>query len=644
MQYYEVHIADSRYRGNESLTYSFEGDLPINSVVSVPLRSVLSTGFIAAKVDCPKFAVKPIKAALSSAPLPDHCLKLAVWLQGYYARSFGEALRLFAPSVASVRSIKKPLDHPVQENLSLDAELTKQQIQAIKDVNNSATQTVLLHGDTGSGKTRVYLELAKPILEAGKSVVILTPEIALTTQLEHMIKSKLANKIYLLHSELTQSERKKTWFAILESKEPIIVLGPRSALFAPVPSLGLIVVDEAHEPAYKQEQSPRFHAIRVASALGNIAKAKVVLGSATPSVNDYYLASQKKAIVEMKLQARSNQLAQLSTEVIDLRNKKAFSKNRYVSDKLITAINEALRNKRQSLIYYNRRGSARLILCDNCGWQYLCPNCDVPVIYHADQEIVRCHICGFSDDTPKACPVCNNPDVIYTSIGTKALYEIVKKLFPAARVARFDSDNVLGERLNESYDKVHKGDIDILVGTQLLAKGLDLPLLDVVGVVSAETSLTLPDYTAEERTFQLLYQAMGRVGRHGPGKVLIQSYEPESPIILASANRDYQAFYKRVISERKQFKFPPYSYLMKFTCKRATLASAQKASEEFKANLARKGLPIEIIGPTPSFYARRGNSYYYQIVLKSKDRDVLVELAKKTPSGWTFDLDPVNLI
>jgi primosomal protein N' (replication factor Y) len=644
MQYYEVHIADSRYRGNESLTYSFEGDLPINSVVSVPLRSVLSTGFIAAKVDRPKFAVKPIKAALSSAPLPDHCLKLAAWLQGYYACSFGEALRLFAPSVASVRSIKKPLDHPVQENLSLDAELTKQQIQAIKDINNSATQTVLLHGDTGSGKTRVYLELAKPILEAGKSVVILTPEIALTTQLEHMIKSKLANKIYLLHSELTQSERKKTWFAILESREPVIVLGPRSALFAPVPSLGLVVVDEAHEPAYKQEQSPRFHAIRVASALGNIAKARVVLGSATPSVNDYFLASQKKAIVEMKLQARSNQLAQLSTEVIDLRNKMAFSKNRYVSDKLITAINGALRNKRQSLIYYNRRGSARLILCDNCGWQYLCPNCDVPVIYHADQEIVRCHICGFSDDTPKACPVCTNPDVVYTSIGTKALYEIVKKLFPAARVARFDSDNVLGERLNESYDQVHKGDIDILVGTQLLAKGLDLPLLDVVGVVSAETSLTLPDYTAEERTFQLLYQAMGRVGRHGPGKVLIQSYEPESPIIRASANRDYQAFYKRVISERQQFKFPPYSYLMKFTCKRATLASAQKASEEFKANLARKGLPIEIIGPTPSFYARRGNSYYYQIVLKSKERDVLVELAKKTPSGWTFDLDPVNLI
>jgi primosomal protein N' (replication factor Y) len=644
MQYYEVHIADSRYRGNESLTYSFEGELPINSVVSVPLRSVLSTGFIAAKVDRPKFAVKPIKAALSSAPLPDHCLKLAAWLQGYYACSFGEALRLFAPSVASVRSIKKPLDHPVQENLSLDAELTKQQIQAIKDINNSATQTVLLHGDTGSGKTRVYLELAKPILEAGKSVVILTPEIALTTQLEHMIKSKLANKIYLLHSELTQSERKKTWFAILESREPVIVLGPRSALFAPVPSLGLVVVDEAHEPAYKQEQSPRFHAIRVASALGNIAKARVVLGSATPSVNDYFLASQKKAIVEMKLQARSNQLAQLSTEVIDLRNKMAFSKNRYVSDKLITAINGALRNKRQSLIYYNRRGSARLILCDNCGWQYLCPNCDVPVIYHADQEIVRCHICGFSDDTPKACPVCTNPDVVYTSIGTKALYEIVKKLFPAARVARFDSDNVLGERLNESYDQVHKGDIDILVGTQLLAKGLDLPLLDVVGVVSAETSLTLPDYTAEERTFQLLYQAMGRVGRHGPGKVLIQSYEPESPIIRASANRDYQAFYKRVISERQQFKFPPYSYLMKFTCKRATLASAQKASEEFKANLARKGLPMEIIGPTPSFYARRGNSYYYQIVLKSKERDVLVELAKKTPSGWTFDLDPVNLI
>jgi primosomal protein N' (replication factor Y) len=647
MRYYEVLIGDSRYKSSAPLIYSSEEPLENLRVVSVPLRNRLVTGYIRAEADKPPFAAKPIKAVLGPKPLPHHSLQLAEWLSQYYVTSLGEALRQFGPSQAVVRRSDSALPAAADRRLilDLDAPLTPEQKQAIDAIEKHPSTTLLLHGETGSGKTRVYLELAQKALAEGLSTIILVPEIVLTAQMALAVSKKLGQEAVLLHSELTIAQRKKVWFRILEADSPVIIVGPRSALFAPIHNLGLIVVDEAHEPAYKQEQAPRYHANRVASQLGLLTSARVVLGSATPSLTDYYLADQKKAVINMGLQAVSGQKFEVEQEVIDLKNRRNFTKNNYLSNQMISAVERTLADKKQAIIYYNRRGSARIVICGNCGWQLLCPNCDISLVYHADDHQARCHICGHHQTPPGACPTCSNPDIIYKSIGSKTLAEMVEKLFPAAKVSRFDSDTPAGQRLEDVYQQVHRGEVDILVGTQLLAKGLDLPRLGLVGIIAAETSLSLPDFSAEERSFQLLYQIIGRVGRgHNEGKVIIQSYDPDNIIIKAAVARDWPAFYEHSLAERRDYRFPPFSYLLKLVCRRATLQGAQSAAQKLKNELLSLNLPVEIVGPTPGFYGRRGRNYYYQIVLKSKDRPYLQQLADGLPAGWSADLDPVDLL
>ena len=433
MRYYEVLVADGAYHGNAPLTYSFEGSLPILSVVSVPLRAKLVTGFVLAEVDKPQFSVRPIKTLLSHRPMPYHCLGLAQWMQEYYCSTLGEALRQFAPSVPlSRRSEHASLMQAPSAHLEPVHAVTPAQIQAIKEIQTNPSTTIMLHGDTGSGKTRVYMELARATLLAGRSVILLTPEISLTTQLAAIAKHYLSAPTFILHSQLTSSQRKKIWFEILEAGEPIVIIGPRSALFSPVESVGLIVLDEAHEPAYKQEQSPNYHAARVASQLGVLTDAKVVLGTATPLINDYYLASKKSAIVRMDQPAIASP-AKVVTEVVDLKDRANFGRNPYLSNQLIDALGGALGAKKQALIYLNRRGSARLILCSVCSWHFFCPNCDIPLTYHGDEHLARCHTCGFAKSPPVACPKCNNPEIIYRSIGTKSLMDMLSRLFPQAR-------------------------------------------------------------------------------------------------------------------------------------------------------------------------------------------------------------------
>lgn len=645
MFYYEVLVADSKYHSSAPLTYSSKDSLAPLSVVTVPLRSRAVTGFVLNEVGRPGFAVKEVKSLLSDRPLPYHCLQLAQWLAEYYAAPLSETLRLFAPSRPAIRQIKSEVLPAVQVQMEMKTSLTAEQKRAVKEIKANPSTTVLLHGETGSGKTRVYLELARESLKNGKSVIILTPEISLTSQMEAAAAAYLDQPPHVMHSNLSASKRKQIWMKLLQADKPQIVIGPRSALFVPLSSLGLIVVDEAHEPAYKQEQTPRYNSLRAASQLGSLTGAKVVYGTATPLISDYYLADQRSAIIRMTKQALGGGQPEIETQVIDLKDRSNFGQNRYLSKRLIEDINTALSAKKQVMLYLNRRGSARVILCKVCGWQDLCPNCDVSLVYHADEHQAKCHICGFHHAPPVACPNCGNPEIIYKSIGTKALADQVEKLFPDKVVGRFDSDNVAGEQLNEVYEKLLAGHVDILVGTQLLAKGLDLPRLGLVGIVSAESSLTLPDYTAEERTFQLLYQVMGRVGRgHSKGEVIVQTYEPDSLVIKTAIDRDYKTFYQHSLEERQMFRFPPFSYLMKLSVRRATINGAQTASERLQHELAGAGLPVEIIGPTPAFYGRRGKYYYYQLVAKSKDRVHLIALAKLVPADWQIDLDPADLL
>ncbi|MEX2006779.1 MAG: primosomal protein N' [Candidatus Saccharimonadales bacterium] len=643
MRYFEVLIADGRYHGDLPLTYSFDTQLKPFNIVTVPLRQRLVSGFVFKEVKKPDFPIKSIKNLLSDQPLPTHCLDLARWLSSYYSSSLGEALRQFAPARAAVKTAPAYKLKSWDLQADLEAKLAPDQQKALAQIAKNKSQTILLHGETASGKTRIYLELAKQTLKKGKGVLLLTPEISLTAQLVDNVKKQLSGPVIVVHSQLSVAERQKLWLAILEAKEPVTVVGPRSALFYPVSNLGLIVLDEAHEPAYKQDQSPYYSALRVASYLGNLCQAKVVLGSATPQVNDYYLAKQNKAVIKMGRLARATN--PVATDVIDLKSRQNFTKHPHLSNQLIDAINATLSAKKQIMLYLNRRGSARIILCNSCGWQASCPNCDVGLVYHADEHRIRCHICGHNETLPIACPKCRNPDVLYKSVGTKAIADDLSRLFPQSHISRFDSDNVRGERLNELFDEIRSGSIDILVGTQLLAKGLDLPKLSLVGILSAETSLSLPDYTAEERAFQLLYQVMGRVGRgHGQGQIIIQSYQPESLVIKAAVNRDFELFYQKTLATRQQFRFPPYSYLLQLTCKRSSAAAAKAAAGKLKTNLSALNLPVEIVGPTPSFYGRRGMKYYYQLVVKSKNRGDLLKLAQATPPDWRVNLDPIDLL
>lgn len=645
--FFEVLIAGSSYHSDKPLTYSAEMPLKSYQVVSVSLRGRAVNGFILKKVGKPDFATQNVKSVLSERPLPAHCIKLAEWLAYYYHCSLSEALRQFAPSTPTVRRPTELVAPPEEAAMPLDFEspLTRDQKAALAKIRASSARTILLHGDTGTGKTRVYLELAQAALARDQSVILLTPEIALTSQLA-AAAAQLEQSVIVVHSQLSAAERKKLWLKILEATQPLVIVGPRSALFSPVAKLGLIVLDEAHEPAYKQEQNPRYHTTRVASQLGLIVKAKTILGTATPTVADYYVAEARRAVVTMRQIALAELAGPVNIKLVDLKRRELFRKNAYLSNQLLKAIRETLSEGHQALVYHNRRGSARLIVCSSCGWQLFCPNCDLPLVYHGDSHNARCHTCGFSTELPANCPQCGQADIIYRSAGTKAIAQSLSKIFTHAKVARFDSDNTANENLHNLYQQIHDGEIDILVGTQLLAKGLDLPKLGMVGVVIADTALFLPDYTAEERTFQLLYQVIGRVGRgHATtGRVVVQSYHPEAAAIQAAIGKDYRRFYQASLKERQQFRFPPFSYLLKLTCRRLTPQGAQTAATNLKTDLLQAGLPVEVIGPTPSFHGRQGRYYYWQLVVKSKDRSDLLTLADIVPSGWTIDLDPVNLL
>lgn len=646
MPYFEVAIADKRFQSAKPLIYFSQESLAKLAVVSVPLQSRTVTGFVLGEVAEPAMTIKPIKNLMSPTPLPAPCFELAKWLADYYACSLGEALRQFAPSRPAIR--RKVAEAEVMlpaVKIDLVSPLTKAQKAVIKQIESGKSTTYLLHGGTGSGKTRVYLELAKKQLGTGRSVILLTPEIALTSQLTKAVRDSLRHQAFVLHSQLTEAQRKKIWLGILESTEPIVVIGPRSALFTPINNLGLIVVDEAHEPAYKQDRNPRYHAARVASQLGNMSKAKVIYGTATPLVSDYYMAGQKGSVVELKGMALGDSVLPAKTDLVDINDRANFARDYYLSNRLLDEISTTLLAKKQIIIYLNRRGTARIVMCSNCGWQLLCPHCDVPMVYHGDSHIARCHICGREKRPPLACPECGHKDLHYKTIGTKALTDNLARLFPQAKIARFDSDNLAGERVNDLYQQLHGGEIDILVGTQLLAKGLDLPKLALVGIINAESSLALPDYTSEERAFQLLYQVTGRVGRgHTAGKVIIQSYDPDNLIIQAAVKRDYKLFYKHTIKQRRMFRFPPYAHLLQLTCSRASAKSAEQAAQKLKDRLSRAGLKVEIDGPAPNFYAKRADSYYWQLVVKSKNRQDLVDLTKLVPSNWSINLDPTNLL
>lgn len=640
MYFYEVWVRSNHYHGNEALTYSSNDFLAIGQLVMVSLRNEVVSAVVTKQVKKPKIKLKTITTKLNLTPLPTTTISLMNWLREYYPAPIGVITQQFIPANLNNNAdgYKEPKQALLTEKLP---QLTSEQQMAITNMKDS--NTFLLHGRTGSGKTRLYLELAKQEIAKKRSVIVLTPEISLTTQLELQFSNIFKNKVIVLHSTLTPKQRLQRWTLLLSSVEPVIVIGPRSAIFSPIKNIGLIIVDEEHEPAYKQEQSPYYQTTKVASQLRVIHHAKLVLGSATPLISDYFLAqTRNKPIIRLTTLARQNLMPQLETIIVDCHDRSLFTRSQHLSQTLIDSVQSAINNKQQSLLYLNRRGTARVIVCDQCDWQAICPRCNLPLTYHGDNHSLRCHICGYLINTPVTCPKCDNPSIQYLTIGTKAVVEEINHLFPSAKVQRFDADNLKDDRLEKHYQAIKDGLVDIIVGTQMLAKGLDLPKLSVVGVLLADTSLQLPDFSVNERTYQLLQQVIGRVGRgHITGKAIVQTYQPNNPTILDALEDNWDHFYHSEIQERQQFIFPPFTHLLRLTIQRSTAKKAEVAALKLAESLPDN---IKIDGPAPAFHEKQASKFRWQLVIKAPKRSTLLAIIKQLPNNVSYDIDPITLI
>lgn len=643
--YYGVLVSGSRFHGKSSLTYSSDEKLLAGQLVEVPLQKRKTLGIVVGLVTKPELKVKEIARVLPFV-LPTPMLKLLNWLQDYYPAPLGSLVELFVPSGPIPAKLKANLLlKPVAPDLSKLPKLTQDQEHGLSQLNKQDSGSSLLHGNTGTGKTRLYIEKAADNINKGRSVIILTPEIGLTQPLaSQFIEVFGKNRVVITHSGLSTAQRREIWQEMIVSDQPLIVIGPRSALFSPLQNVGLIVIDEAHDAAYKQEQSPHYLALRVAAQLARLYKAQLILGSATPSVADYWQFKSKDLPIIRLIKPAIKSEFKTTKQLVDLRDNSLFTRSNMLSTPLLNSVEAALKNKKQSLLFLNRRGSARVILCRVCGWQAMCPRCDSSLIYHDDTYEMQCHSCGFKAKVPTSCPNCQASEIIFRVPGTKALEAELSRLFPQALIGRFDSDSRGGERLHQRFDELKSGDLDIVIGTQTVTKGFDLPKLSVIGVVQADSGLQLPDFTSTERTYQLLSQVSGRIGRgHGEGKIFIQSYKPDQPLIKWAISQDYEAFYDHEIAQRQQFGFPPFNHLLKIQALRASSTSAQEALVTLAERL--NNVPsLDVIGPSPSFLARQNGKYSWQLVVRSPKRTILLQLIQQLSSNLRYDLDPADLL
>ncbi len=646
MLYYEVAPLKIIRASSAVFTYASETIISPGQLVTMSVGKQTQTGLVIRRVPAPAFDVKPLETVLDIPALPHQLIATALWMSDYYATHLATVLQTILPrGITKKRRASRRISPPGSVRNRTNFVLNKDQRAAVSTVLTSGAGTSILHGITGSGKTAVYIELARATIASGKSVILLVPEISLTSQLVAEFQNHFPY-ILLTHSRQTEAERHNSWLAALTSSEPLIVIGPRSALFMPLPAVGTIIIDEAHEPSFKQDQSPRYSALRVASILGSEHGARVIQGSATPLVTEYYMAKHmNRPIIEMSTRARVAAVAP-TIHRVDMTKKQDFTRHRFFSNTLLNAIETTLSDRGQVLVFHNRRGSASTTLCQDCGWSAICPRCFVPYTLHADIHQLRCHICDSRERVPTSCPVCHSTEIVHKGIGTKLIENELKRLFPKATIARFDGDATNLETVDQRYQELYDGSIDIIIGTQVVAKGLDLPHLRTVGVVQADAGLNLPDFAAAERTFQLLAQVVGRVGRsEHQTDVVVQSYQPDADPVRFGLAQDYASFYDSTITERKRGNFPPFTYLLRLVCIYKTEAAAIRNAQQFATHLRTQFKDVIVYGPTPSFYERQYDTYRWQVIIKSSKRARLVDIITELPPAhWQFDIDPASLL
>ncbi len=504
---------------------------------------------------------------------------------------------------------------------------------------------ILLHGVTGSGKTEIYLQALTAIIAQGKRGIVLVPEIALTAQAILRFVARFPDRVAVIHSELSDGERYDEWRRIRAGKVDVVI-GSRSALFSPLPDLGIIILDEEHEPAYKQnDRRPTYHARDAAIFLGQLLHIPVVLGSATPSVESFFHAERGEyQLVELRNRIGADLPP---VEIIDLRNELHSGNTSIFSRRLQSELEQVLNKGQQAILYLNRRGAASCVLCRECGFVAMCDHCDTPLTYHSTERILLCHYCNGENNVLHFCPQCNSPSIRYFGLGTEKVEDTIARFFPSARLLRWDRDTAKHRRAHEQLlDRFANREADILVGTQMIAKGLDLPGVTLVGVISADIALMLPDFSASERAFTLLTQVAGRAGRgEEAGKVIIQTFNPQHFSIEAASRHDYHEFYAAEIEARQRYGYPPFRQFVKFTYSHKTRRRAQNEAlllrETLDQWIDRLGLEqTDIVGPAPAVMERIRGQYRWQMIARGPDLHPLLRVID-TP-GWEVDIDPVS--
>ena len=565
-------------------------------------------------------------------------------------RSLADRGLVTLESVTVERRPREGRPHPTRGTMPLDAELTADQVTVTERVASLVAAgehaTLLVEGAPASGKSAIYAAAIGSALSAGRGAIVLVPEIALAMPLLERLQHDVGTEVALLHSALSEGERADEWRRI-RAGEASVVVGTRIAILAPLAAVGVVIVDEEHDPSYKSERTPRYQARDVAVELGRLAHAPVLLGSATPDVTSLGRARageyEHVAIADRVAGTRP------SVEVVDLRQELSSGNRGLLSNRLAGAIGDLDTNAgERAILLINRRGAATVVVCRDCGYVQICPECQRPLVFHSSSQSLRCHHCGATAPVARRCPACDSPRIRYLGGGSERVEREVNVRFPTLRVGRLDRDIV--ERKGGAVrvmDQFAAGEMDVLVGTALVAKGIDVPQVTLVGVVSADVSLNLPDERAAERTFQLLAQAVGRAGRgERPGKAIIQSYLPDHPVIRAVASGNTADFYDAELESRRLFRSPPFGQIIKLTVATDDRAAAETKGVEMASRLreraAELGINAEVLGPVPAYIARRAGKWRFHVVIRGDDPAAVLRGDPGVP--WSVDVDPETLL
>ncbi|MGL5831362.1 MAG: replication restart helicase PriA [Candidatus Altimarinota bacterium] len=666
----------------ETLTYAIPEELASlkpGQLVEIPLRKRQIRGVIwKIHQNKPTYNTRAILKITENAPhLTKIQLELAQFISEYYFCPLFKVIKLFLPvTFFEKKSLKLPpeLKSTPHKKVELPT-LTNEQQQALEKIDQAEQKVILLHGITGSGKTEVYCRETEKVLQQNQQALILIPEISLTPQTVANFEKRFGKNIAIIHSKLTPKQKENYWQRI-SRQEVKIIIGSRSAIFAPFQNLGLIVIDEEHEDSYKQDQAPRYHTRTIAEKISELSGIKTILGSATPAVETYFRALNKEfALIELNkripLQTPQGEKEKPLpvVEIIDLREELKKKNFTIFSEKLQQELTATLADQKQSILFLNRRGAASALLCRECGFSPKCDDCHTTLTYHNKLHVEEsiyaanrliCHHCGKIYKTPSECPDCHGHQIKYIGIGTQKIEDHTLATYPHARVMRADRDTTKKRDQFEIIYHAFKDHLaDILIGTQMIGKGLHLPQVTLVGIVLADTSLTIPDFRSAEKTFQLLTQVAGRAGRETPGKVIIQTYLPEHYAIQAAKHHHYKQFYHEEVGYRQELGYPPFSKLIKLTLEdkdeqkayfaaQGLLQKLQEFQESLKSteNTAEKP-SVEEITSYPALLPRFKNKYRWHLLINgSNPRDFLKKFNYKNPlsNDIKIDVDPLNTV